>query len=51
MKIGYLTDGDLNADVIPTESHVLLQLKGFMEIWNFAQGIQERLQKERQRGR
>lgn len=32
MQQSNLADSDVNADVIPAQSHVLLQLQGLMEV-------------------
>ena len=38
-----LTDGDVNADVVTTESHILFQLEGLMEVRHFTEITEERL--------
>ena len=45
-----LADGNVDADVVTAEGHVLLQLQGLMEVRHLTQRGQERLQ-ERGEGR
>ena len=50
MQVGNLADGDLNADVVPAQSNVFLQLQRLVEVRHLTERVQERLGEEEWRG-